>query len=247
MKTKMVLIACLLALALSASAETLTFGGLPLAKSPSAVPNGYGSLDWSRFSYVDPAWANAGPGFKRGPNALDVAFMGGGTCEISAVSCSASISSGASMANAIGAAFVVKSAIVAAGYHTEIINVAAYNHGVSVGSQTYKLTTSLQQITFPNWGAITQLVIDTEQGTVVFYDLDMQLVAAHAASSASATRPSAIPGPSSEGGRKQAEKVAANAVPGASAEGDNSATARRPTAVPGPSAEHTRVDASAEN
>src|SRR5208283_2960582 len=163
------LLICLLALVMGASAETLSFAQLPIAMNPTLIPNGYANLDWSGFFYVDPIWSGAGPGFRQGPSALNVGFMGGKLCELTEVSCSASISS-----NAVGAGvttlagFQVKRAIVAAGYHSETINVIAYNHGQYVGSQTYSLGTSLQSISFPsNWGMITQLVIDTTAGTVV--------------------------------------------------------------------------------
>ncbi len=176
MKKTLVTLACMLALALAASAQSVNFGALPAVSSPTLLPKGYDSLDWVNFYYVDPSWSGAGAGFREGPNSLDVAFMGGGLCELTAVSCSASISQ-----NAVGAspasAFSPQSAIVAAGYHPEAINVSAYNQGSFVGSQRYNLTTSLQQIDFPaNWGEITQLVIDATKGTVVLYALNMRLV-----------------------------------------------------------------------
>ena len=176
------LLICLLALVMGASAETLSFAQLPVAMNPTLVPNGYANLDWSGFSYVDPIWSGAGPGFRQGPNALNVGFMGGKLCELTEISCSASISSNTIGAGATTlAGFQVKSAIVAAGYHSETINVLAYNHGQYVGSQTYNLGTSLQSISFPsNWGMITQLVIDTTAGTVVLYDLELESIGSSA-------------------------------------------------------------------
>jgi hypothetical protein len=183
---KAALFASILALALSARAQTVNFAALPAVSSPTLLPSGYDKLDWSGFYYVDPIWSGAGIGFKQGPNALDVAYMGGGECEKAGVSCSASISSINSAANAVGGGFRASSAIVAGGYHSEIINVIAYSHGKFVGSQTYNLSTSLQQINFPaSWGMITQLVMDTNSGTLVLYALNLQSVGptAHAMAS----------------------------------------------------------------
>ena len=171
---KATLFAFILALVLSASAETVNFAGLPAAASPTLLPNGYSSLDWANFYYVEPLWSGGGAGFKQGPSSMDVAFMGGGLCELAGSTCSASISSSASAAIALGG-FYAQNAIVAAGYHSESINVSAYNHGKFVGSQQYSLTTSLQQINFPaSWGMVTQLVMDTTKGTVVLYSLNLQ-------------------------------------------------------------------------
>jgi len=180
MKKTLVSLACTLALALGASAQTVNFAALPAVSKPTLLPNGYANLDWSNFYYVDPIWSGAGAGFKQGPNALDVAYIGGGWCELAQVACSASISP-----NAFGAfsasGFTAQSAIVAAGYHPETISVFAYNQGDLVGFQSYNLTTSLQQITFPaNWGAITQLVMDSSKGTVVLYALNMPSASPHA-------------------------------------------------------------------
>ncbi len=123
---KVTLVAFILALVLGASASTVNFGALPAKTTPSLLPNGYGNLDWSNFYYVDPIWSGAGDGFKRGPNSLDVAFMGGGQCEKEGVSCSASISSNSSSSTLVQG-FTAQSAIVAAGFHSELINVSAYN------------------------------------------------------------------------------------------------------------------------
>jgi hypothetical protein len=169
---KAALLATILALALSVSAQNITFGTLPPVFSPTALPNGYGNLDWAGFSYVAPGWSGAGAGFQQGPSGLNVAFMGGHVCEQTAALCSGSISRHAA-ANALSS-FHPKSAIVAAGYHAEGITVTVYNHGQFVGSQSYNLTTRLQEIDFPDsWGAITQLVMETTQGTVVLYALNI--------------------------------------------------------------------------
>jgi hypothetical protein len=177
---KAALFATILALALGARAQTVNFAALPAVSNPTLLPNGYSNLNWSGFYYVDPIWSGAGAGFRQGPNSLDVAYMGGGECEKAGVSCSASISSNASAANAL-AGFKAQSAIVAAGYHSETINVSAYNHGHFVGSANYNLSTSLQQINFSaGWGMITQLVMDTNSGTLVLYALNLQSVSATA-------------------------------------------------------------------
>jgi len=170
---KAMLFASILALALSAKAANVNFAALPATATPTVLPNGYGNLDWSNFSYVDPSWSGAGEGFRQGPISLDVAYLGGGECEKAGASCSASIYANAATTSLQN--FVAQSAIVTAGYHAETIKVSAYNHGNFVGSQQYDLTTSLQQINFPaNWGTITQLVIDANAGTVVLYALQMQ-------------------------------------------------------------------------
>ncbi len=196
MKKTLALLACMLVWAVGGSAQTVSFSALPATNHPTLLPNGYGNLDWANFSYVDPLWSGAGLGFKQGPNALDVAFMGGGVCELTEVSCSASISSHASNASSV-AGFRAQSAIVAAGYHAESVVVLAYNNGQFVGMQNYDLTTSLQQINFPgSWGAITQLVMDTTKGTVVLYAFKMQSASAQAEADVRGSPPNAInPGP----------------------------------------------------
>jgi hypothetical protein len=168
------LLAFILALVLGAGASTVNFAGLPAVKTPTLLPDGYGNLDWSNFYYVDPAWSGAGDGFRRGPESLNVAYMGDGACEKEGASCSASISfSNLGLSPKQG--FTAQSAIVAAGNHAETINVSAYNNGQFLGSQQYDLSTSLQQISFPAaWGTITQLVIDANTGTVVLYALNIQ-------------------------------------------------------------------------
>jgi hypothetical protein len=173
MKT-VTLLAFILALVLGASASTVNFAGLPAVTTPTLLPNGYGNLDWSNFYYVSPAWSGAGDGFRRGPASLNVAYMGDGACEKEGTSCSASLSA-SSLGLSPRQGFTAQNAIVAAGNHSETINVSAYNNGQFVGSQQYDLSTSLQQINFPAaWGTITQLVIDTNTGAVVLYALNIQ-------------------------------------------------------------------------
>lgn len=178
MKKILASLACTLALALGASAQTVTFAQLPSVRTPSVLPNGYGNLDWSGFYYVSPSWVGADVGLRQGPSALNVAFMGGALCELNDISCSASISSAEATA---AEGFIVHSAIVAAGSHAETVHVSAYNHGHFVGAEVYSLTASLQRISFPpGWGAITQLAMDTTHGTVVLYAVSLDLVGASA-------------------------------------------------------------------
>ena len=132
MKKTLVLLVVTLAWTLGTSAQTVTFAALPAVSNPTLLPNGYANLNWANFSYVDPLWSGAGIGFKQGPNALDVAFMGGGMCELTEVSCSASISYNASTASSV-AGFQARSAIVAAGYHSETISVSALQSGPLLG------------------------------------------------------------------------------------------------------------------
>src|SRR5208283_1788320 len=91
MKKTLVSLACTLALALGASAQTISFAELPNVTTPTILPNGFASLDWSGFYYVAPSWSGAGSGFRQGPAALNVAFV---TCEAAAeIPCNASITS----------------------------------------------------------------------------------------------------------------------------------------------------------
>ncbi len=56
MRKTLVLLACIMTLALGASAqETLNFVDLPLVSTPAPMPDGYGGLNWSNISYVDPS------------------------------------------------------------------------------------------------------------------------------------------------------------------------------------------------
>ena len=76
MKKTLVLLACMLILALGATAQNqINFSDLPLGSTPALLPNGYGGLNWSNFFYVDPAeWSGAGSGYKLGPDRGDVAL-----------------------------------------------------------------------------------------------------------------------------------------------------------------------------
>jgi hypothetical protein len=79
MKKTLVSLACTLALALGASAQTISFAELPAVTTPTVLPDNFASLNWSGFYYVAPTWTAAGAGFRQGPAALNVAFMGGGS------------------------------------------------------------------------------------------------------------------------------------------------------------------------
>lgn len=64
---KVALLLLLVALAISASAQaTLDFSDLPDARTPTPMPNGYGNLNWSSVSYVNPfEWSGAGQAYNR--------------------------------------------------------------------------------------------------------------------------------------------------------------------------------------
>ncbi len=158
---KLSLLLLLLALVVSTSAQAnLNFADLPDARVPTPMPAGYGDLNWTAVSYVNPLeWSGAGPGFKNQQYiaGTDVAF-GGGLCLGSACASSLSWPFG----------FQVVSADVAAGYTSNSITVIAYNKGKFVGSQVYHLTTQVQTIAFPiQWDVITQLVIQPQLGRFV--------------------------------------------------------------------------------
>ncbi|HUI82631.1 MAG TPA: hypothetical protein VL240_00310 [Candidatus Binatia bacterium] len=147
------LILCLLALMAGADAQqTLNFTDLPLVKSPSPMPLGYGRLDWGNFFYVNPyAWPGGGPGFRLGTQGEDVIFIGGESCRLSN-SCWGTLS------NSRG--FVLESAQVAAGFGPTLVTVSGYNNGRFVGSENYFLTTQMQTLSFPTaWGVVTEISI----------------------------------------------------------------------------------------
>jgi hypothetical protein len=170
MKKTLILLTCLLALALAASAQqTVNFSDLPRVSTPTPMPNGYGSLAWTDIFYVDPTrWAGSGPGYKDGLADLDVAFVGGKNCRLLQEYCYGSISSPGGPA-----AFQPVSALAAGGFGPTYITVLAYNNGKYVGSAFYSLNTQMQTLTFPpNWGGVTQLVFQTSGGgDLVFYGL----------------------------------------------------------------------------
>ena len=175
MKKTLVLFACILALALAATAqENLNFADLPLVGSPALMPNGYGQLNWTNIFYVDPSkWSGAGPGYKDGPIDQDVAFVGGKVCRLLQEVCFGSISSAGGPTS-----FQAVSAVVAGGFGPTDITVTAYNNGKYVGSSFYILGTHTQTLNFPSsWGSITKLVFQTSGGRdMVLYDLSAYLL-----------------------------------------------------------------------
>ena len=170
MKKTVVLLACLVALAVGATAQQhVNFSDLPLVATPAPVPAAYGELNWSNFWYVDPSeYAGAGPGYQNPFTHRDVAFIGGQFCGPVRLGCYGVVSY-------LGGRnrFFPASAIMAAGYQTNQIMVLAYNQGAFVGSATYSLTTTPRIVGFPSsWGEITEMQIQTDvAGDVVLFDL----------------------------------------------------------------------------
>jgi hypothetical protein len=174
MKKTLVLLACVVVLALSASAQDLNFADLPLVSSPAPMPNGYGQLNWTNIFYVDPGkWSGAGDGYKDGPGDQDVAFVGGKVCRLLQEYCFGTISSAGGPTS-----FQAVSAVVSGGFGFTNITVTAYNNGKYVGSSPYLLSTQKRTLIFPPaWGNITQLVFQTAGGgDMVLYDLNAYLL-----------------------------------------------------------------------
>ncbi len=175
MKKTLVLLACILALAIGATAqENLNFSTLPLVSTPSPVPNGYGGLNWNNIFFVDPyLWSGSGPGYKDGPVGEDVAFVGGKVCRVLQEYCYGIVSS-----NGGPTSFQAVSAVVAGGFGPTNITVTAYNNGNYVGSSFYIVSIQMQKLNFPpSWGDITQLVFQTSNGgDLVIYDLNAYLL-----------------------------------------------------------------------
>jgi hypothetical protein len=175
MKKTIVLLACVLALAIGATAqENLNFADLPLIGTPSPMPNDYGELNWTNINYVDPhQWSGAGPGFKDGPVGKDITFVGSKVCRLLQEACFGTISSNGSRTS-----FQAVSAIVAGGFGPTNITLTAYNNGNFVGSSFYLLNTQMQTLTFPSsWGSITQLVFQTSNGgDLVLYDFSAYIL-----------------------------------------------------------------------
>ena len=175
MKKTLLLLACVLALALGAAAqEDLNFANLPLLNSPSPMPNGYGSLNWTNIFYVDPyLWSGSGKGYRDGPTSQDVAFVGSKVCRVLQEACYGTITS-----NGGPSSFQAISATLAAGFGPTNITVTAYNNGSYVGSFSFPLGTQMLAVNFPSsWGSITQLTFQTAAGgDLVFYDLKVYLL-----------------------------------------------------------------------
>jgi len=171
MKKMLVVLACLLALATGATAQTqqINFANLPLIALPAPVPLSYGGLNWSNFWYADPSeYDDAGPGYQNPFTHSDVAFIGGQYCGPVRPACYGVITS-------VGGTFSPSGAVMAAGYQANQITVVAYRQGVFVGSASYRLSTTPQVVGFPpSWGAITEMQIQTDEaGDLVLFDLIM--------------------------------------------------------------------------
>ncbi len=143
MKTSLVLLICVLALAVGATAqEDLNFANLPQVSVRSPMPNGYGGLIWSNILFVTPSlWVGSGLGYRDGLAGRDVAFIGGRVCQLVQEACYGTISSAGGPTG-----FQPVSATMTAGVgpkSNEItpgnlgqtsITVFAYNNGDFVGS-----------------------------------------------------------------------------------------------------------------
>ncbi len=171
MKKTLVLLAFLLALAIGATAqEQLSFTSLPLVNSPSLMPNGYGTLNWGNFFYVNPwGWSGSGAGYKLGEEGQDVAFIGGEYCRLSGNSCYGTLTG----------EFELVSADVAGGYGPAAITATAYNNGAYVGTANFFVGTQRETLTFPSsWGVITEVSIQVTgaTGDLVVYGLNLYTV-----------------------------------------------------------------------
>ncbi len=170
MKKMLVLLACLMAMAISATAQSqLNFANLPLLNSPSPVPAGYGQLTWGNFFYVDPyTWSDAGPGYELGPQVEDVAFIGGQNCRLQGNACYGTLND--------LRGFQLISANVAGGYGPAALTVTAYNNGAFVGSANFFVGTSMETLTFPaSWGVVTEISIQVngQADDLVVYSLNL--------------------------------------------------------------------------
>jgi hypothetical protein len=171
MKRTIGLLACLMALAIGASAQQqLNFSTLPLVDSPSPMPSGYGQLTWGNFFYVNPyGWSGAGSGFQLGAQGQDVAFIGGQYCRLSGGNqCFGTLT------DSLG--FQLVSAKVAGGYGPAAITAIAYNNGAYVGTANFFVGTSMETLTFPaSWGVVTEVSIEVtgETGDLVVYSMNL--------------------------------------------------------------------------
>jgi len=180
----------LLALVMTANAQTMIRFDMPPTGIPTAIPEGYGGLNWSGIDYVSPLLWNytngtieIGAGFLAGPDAM-VAFGGGPLCykkhggQTIKNICSATIAAGVGP-NAISS-FTPVSVDMASGWASDVgttvpyVTVQAYSDGNLMGSQKFELGTQSQKytLTFPNWGPISELkFIPSPGGSIVLYVL----------------------------------------------------------------------------
>ena len=167
------LILCLLALVVGASAQQqLNFSQLPLVSNPAPMPNGYGTLNWGNFFYVDPyEWSGSGSGYRLGPQGQDVAFIGGQFCRLNGNSCYGTLSD--------AAGFELVSAKVAGGFGPAAITAIAYNNGVYVGTANFFVGTQMETLNFPSsWGLVTEISLQVTGQTndLVVYSLSLYTV-----------------------------------------------------------------------
>ena len=190
MKKIAVFATVLLALAMTASAQTMIRFNMPPTGTPTAIPEGYYGMSWSGIDYVTPLLWNytngtteTGAGFTSGPEAM-VGFGGGPLCykkhggQTTRNICSATIAAGVGP-NALSS-FNPVSVDIAAGWASDgeqTVVVQAYSDGNLMGSQKFDLGTLAQKFTlaFPNWGPITELkFIPSPGGSFVLYALQTQ-------------------------------------------------------------------------
>jgi hypothetical protein len=173
MKKTLATLACLMALAIGATAQQqLNFSNLPLVSSPSMMPNGYGGLSWGNFFFVNPySWSGAGPGYELGAQGEDVAFVGGLFCRLQSNSCTGILS------NTSG--FELLSAQVAGGYGPASVTATAYNNGTSLGSMNFFVGTAMQTVNFPSsWGIATevQFQVTGQTDDLVVYNVSLYTI-----------------------------------------------------------------------
>jgi hypothetical protein len=193
MKKVAVFATLLLALAMTASAQTMIRFNMPATATPLAIPEAYCGMSWSGLDYVTPLLWNytngtteTGAGFLAGPDVM-VAFGGGPLCykkhggQTIKNICSATVSAGVGP-NAISS-FTPVSVDMAFGWASDVdttvpfVTVQAYSDGNLMGSQKFELGTQAQKYTlvFPNWGPVTELkFIPSPGGSIVLYVLKIQ-------------------------------------------------------------------------
>ena len=175
MKRTFLLIAAVLALTMSATAQQqINFADMPLVNTPAPMPLNYDMLNWGNFMYVDPGqYAGGGPGYRNFFTHRDVVFIGGQQCGPVRPGCYGIISR-----QGIHGGFEAVSAIMAAGYRPQQVTVLAYNEGRFVGSYSFILRTMPQLVTFPDsWTTITEMQIKSDApGNLVLFDLSFYIV-----------------------------------------------------------------------
>ena len=149
--------------------QQINFSDLPLVASPTPMPLGYQSLNWSNMFFVDPdLYAGGGPGYQNMLTHRDVTFIGGQFCFPVQSGCYGVISVPGGPID-----IQVTSAVMSAGFENNLVTFNAYHDGTYKGSMTIKLYTVPSLVHFPvSWGVITELQIFTGRpGNVVLSDL----------------------------------------------------------------------------